>query len=39
MKKKIQTHKKFKRTLIYYDTDTNLQMFGVMPFIKLQNDT
>ena len=36
---KIQTHKRFKRTLIYYMTQThNLQIFRVIPF-KLENDT
>ena len=34
---KIQTHQRFKRTLIYYDTELNLG--GVIPFVKLQNDT
>ena len=36
----IQTYKRFKRTLIYYDTDTQSADFsGVIPFVKLQNDT
>ena len=33
----IQTHKRFKRTL-FIRTKT-LEIFGVIPFIKLQNDT
>ena len=37
---KIQTHNRFKRTLIYYMTQThNLKIFRVIPFIKLENDT
>ena len=36
---KIQTCKRFKRTLIYYDTNTPDANFGVIPFVKLQNDT
>ena len=34
----IQTHKKFERTL-FIRTKHNLQIFGVIPFNKLQNDT
>ena len=34
----VQSHKRFKRTLLYYDTD-NLQIFRDIPFIKPQNDT
>ena len=36
-KKRIQTHKRFKRTL-FIRTKHNMQMFQVIPFIKLQND-
>ena len=35
---KIQTHKMFKRTL-FIRTKHNIRIFGVIPFIKLQNDT
>ena len=35
----IQTHKRFKRTLIFLGQIHNLQIFGVIPFIKLQNNT
>ena len=38
----IQTHKRFKRMLIYWDTKWqthNLQIFRVIPFVRLQNDT
>ena len=35
---KIQTHKRFKRTLLV-KTKHNLRIFGVIPFIKLKNDT
>jgi len=35
---KIQTYKRFKRTL-FIRTRQNQQMFGVIPFVKLQNDT
>ena len=35
---KIQTHERFKRTL-YIRTKHNLQIFGIIPFIKQQNDT
>ena len=35
---KVQTHKMFKRTL-FIRTKHNMQMFGVIAFIKLQNDT
>ena len=32
--------KRFKRTLIYYDTDTQyIQIFDEIPFVKPQNDT
>ena len=34
----IQTHTGFKRTL-FIRTKHNLYIFGVIPFIKLQNDT
>ena len=34
---KIQTHKKFKGTL-FIRTKHNKRIFGVIPFIKLQND-
>ena len=34
----IQTHKRFKGTL-FIMTKHNMQMFGVMTFVKLQNDT
>ena len=33
----IQTHKRFKRTL-FTTTKHNVRTFGVIPFIKLQND-
>ena len=36
--RKIQTHKRLKRTL-FIRTKHNMRMFGVIPFIKLQNDT
>ena len=36
--RKIQTHKRFKRMLIYYDIDTVCTFWG-NPFVKLQNDT
>ena len=35
----IQTHKKFRRTLIYYDTATQSANFGQIPFVKPQNNT
>ena len=35
---KIQTHKRFRRTL-FIRTKHNLQIFRVIPFIKLQNNT
>ena len=35
---KIQTPKRFKRTLIIA-TKHNLQTFGVITFVKLENDT
>ena len=35
---KIQIHKRFKRTL-FIRTKHNMRIFGVIPFIKLQNDT
>ena len=38
LSRKIQTHKRFKRRL-YIRTKHNMQMFWVVPFIKLQNDT
>jgi len=34
----IQTYKKSKRTL-FIRTRQNTQVFGVIPFVKLQNDT
>ena len=34
----IQTHKRFKRTL-FIRTKHSMQIFGLIPFIKLQNDT
>jgi len=34
----IKTHKSFKRTL-FIGTKHNMQIFRVIPFIKLQNDT
>ena len=34
----IQTHERFKITLCI-TTKHNMRMFGVIPFIKLQNDT
>ena len=36
---KIQTHKRFKRTLIYYDIDNTMQIFRGIPFFRPQNDT
>ena len=35
---KIQTHKRLKGT-VFIRTTHNVQIFGVIPFIKLQNDT
>ena len=35
---KIQAHKRLKRAL-YIRTKLNIRIFGVIPFIKLQNDT
>ena len=35
---KIQSHRRFKRTL-FIRTKHHMQIFGVMPFIKLQNNT
>ena len=35
---KIQTHNRFKRTLCIR-SKYNMRIFGVIPFIKLQNDT
>ena len=35
---KIQTHKRFQRTL-FIRTKHSMQIFGVIPFVKLQNDT
>ena len=35
----IQTHKKFKRTLFIRTKTRNLQIFGLIPFVKLQNET
>ena len=35
---KIQTHKRFKRTL-FIRTRQNQLIFGEIPFVKLQNDT
>ena len=34
-----KTHKRFKRTLTYYDTTHNLRIFGIIPSVKLQNNT
>ena len=34
----IRTHKRFKRTLFIW-TKRNMRIFGVLPFLKLQNDT
>ena len=31
--------KRFKRTLLYFNTDTQYEIFGEIPFIKPQNDT
>ena len=31
--------KRFKRTLIYFDTDTHMQIFEEIRFVKPQNDT
>ena len=36
---KIQTHKRFKRMLIYYDIDNMVQIFREIPFFRPQNDT
>ena len=35
---KFQTHKRFKRRL-FIRTKYNMRIFGIIPFIKLQNDT
>ena len=35
----IQTHKRFKRTLIYYDIENTMQIFREIPFFRPQNDT
>ena len=36
---RIQSHKRFKTTLIYYDRHTICNFLGEIPFVKLQNDT
>ena len=36
--KKIQTHKRFKRTL-FPGTRQSQPIFGIIPFVKLQNDS
>ena len=36
---KIQTHQRLKKTRYLLGPKHNLQIFGVIPFIKLQNDT
>ena len=36
---KIQTHKRFKRTLIYYDIDNMMKIFRKIPLFRPQNDT
>ena len=38
LKIEIQTHKRFKRTL-FIRTKHNMRIFGLIPFIELQNDT
>ena len=35
----IQAHKRFKRTLIYYDIDNTMQIFRENPFFRPQNNT
>ena len=35
----LQTHKRFKRTLIYYDTDNTMHIFREIPIFRPQNDT
>ena len=35
---KIQTLKRFKRTLIYYDTDNAMYIFREIPFFRPQNE-
>ena len=35
----LQTHKRFKRTLIYYDVDNTMHIFRETPFFGPQNDT
>ena len=34
-----QTHKRFKRMLIYYDIDNTMHIFREIPFFGPQNDT
>ena len=34
-----QTHKRFNRTLIYYDKDNTVQIFREILFFRPQNDT
>ena len=34
-----KTRKRFKRTLLFIRTKHNMRIFGVIPFIKLRNDT
>ena len=35
----IQTHKRFKRMLIYYDINNAMQIVREIPFFRPQNDT
>ena len=37
-KKKIQRHKRFKITLIYYGTDNTMQIFREIPCFRPQHD-
>ena len=37
--KKIQTHERFERALIYYDTDNTMPIFREIPFFRPQNET
>ena len=37
--KKIQIHKRFKRMLIYYDTDNTMQIFREIAFFRPHNDS
>ena len=36
---RIQTHKRLKRMLVYYDVDNTVQIFWEIPFCRPQNDT